>query len=252
MRTTALGLTCAMMTAAVALTGCGTGPLDGGSLARDIAEQEAARLNDKFGHRDRVRDAEYIAATEVPKGAQTDGETHITPVGWSGRTTGDEKATIDVRFAVTVPERHAATLGDRGNSAGSATRCYRYVLQLYRYTEYHKIGCPAIATPPVPSASPVLTLPGDATDRLAAALRTATPDTLSGAVRAAFPQDGISVDTVTHEGILVAAVGVPAERDCILMIRTADGATKQLGYDPVQLEPGELGCSVGLYTNPPR
>ncbi|MER7001501.1 hypothetical protein ABT297_00375 [Dactylosporangium sp. NPDC000555] len=232
------------MTAVVALTGCATGPVDGDSLARDSAEQQAARLNDKLGHRDRVRDAEYIAATEIAPSA--------TPVGWSGRTTGDEKATVDVRFAVTVPEQHAAAIGDRGNSAGSATRCYRYVLQLYRYTEYHEIGCPAIATPPVPSASPVLTLPADAKDRLDAALRTATPDTLASVVRAAFPQDGVKVDTVTREGTLVAAVGVPAERDCIVMIKTADGAIQQVGYKRVQLEPGELGCSVGLFTNPPR
>jgi hypothetical protein len=54
------------------------------------------------------------------------------------------------------------------------------------YTEYRKIRCPSIAELPVPSASPVLRLPGDAADRLAAALRAAGPETLADKVRAAI------------------------------------------------------------------
>jgi hypothetical protein len=241
-----------MTAAAVALVGCAAGPVDGGKLARDAAGWTAKWLNDELGYRERVRDAEYIAATEVPTELQDGGQVRVTPLAWSGRISGDQKATIDVRFAAAVPERHAASFGERGNTAGSAIRCYRYTLQLYRYTGYHEIACPAVATPPVPSASPVLTLPPDAKERLAAALRTATPERLASAVRAAFPQDGIGVDTVTYQGTLVAAVGVAAERDCIVMIRTPDGQTKQVAYDPIQLEPGESGCHTSLYTNPTR
>ncbi|HEX5597235.1 MAG TPA: hypothetical protein VFX61_14650, partial [Micromonosporaceae bacterium] len=80
----------------------------------------------------------------------------------------------------------------------------------------------------------------------------ATPDTLAGTVRAAFPEKHITVDTVTHKGALVAAVGVPAERDCILLVRTPSGAIESPGYDAVWLEPGELGCKTGLYVSPPR
>lgn len=94
--------------------------------------------------------------------------------------------------------------------------------------------------------------PPDAEDRLAAALRTATPETLPGLVRAAFPQPGIGVDTTTDQGVLVAAVGVAAERDCIVMIRTADGATTRVAFDRIQLEPGESGCHPSLYTDPAR
>ncbi|WP_432840783.1 hypothetical protein [Dactylosporangium sp. CA-092794] len=240
------------MTTAIAVAGCASEPIDGDSLARDAAQEHAQRLNDKLGRRVLARDAEYVAATEVPSGAQADGRLVIAPIAWSGRITGDEQATIDVRFSVTEPEHRPATFGDRGHAAGSATRCYRYTLRLYRDTGFREIDCPAIASPPVPSASPPPRLPGDAQDRLAAALRTATPETLADAVRRAFPEDGSTVDTVTQDGTLVAAVGASAERDCIVMIRTPDGATKRISYDPIQLEPGELGCSVGLFTNPPR
>ncbi|WP_433077807.1 hypothetical protein ACQP1P_35540 [Dactylosporangium sp. CA-052675] len=251
-RTAVVRLAGALTAAAVALAGCATGPVDGNTLARDAAEWTAKQLNDKFGRRSRVRDAEYIAATEIPAEPQDGGDVRVTPLSWSGRTSGDETATIDIRFAATVPSREPHSFGARGNTAGSATRCYRYELQLYRDTGYHEIRCPQGVTPPVPSASPVLTLPPDADDRLTAALRSATPDTLANVVRAAFPQDGIRVDTVIYQDTMVAAVGVPAERDCLVMIRTPDGMLKQVSYDPIQLEPGETGCNTRLYTNPPR
>jgi hypothetical protein len=216
---------------------------------RDLAEQ----LNTRLGYRNRPRDAESIAATEVatdPEADQSWQETQVVPLAWSGRVYSSEKATIDVRFTVKV----SASTGyfGIGNTAGSATRCYRYTLQYYRYTEHREIPCPAMVDPPAPSAAPVLQLPGNAADRLAAALRSASPETLADAVRVTFPQEGFVVDTVTAGGTLVAAVGVPAERDCIVMIRTPDGVTTTIGFDPVQLEPGETGCRTALYTHPVR
>ncbi|WP_327000188.1 hypothetical protein OHA72_34305 [Dactylosporangium sp. NBC_01737] len=230
-------------------------PVDGDAMAQDVAEEQAQRLNARLGYRNRPGGAESIAATEV-KADQRAGAspqaTQVVPLAWAGRVYADEQATIDVRFTVTVTEYHPAAFGARGNSAGSATRCYRYTLRLYRDTAHTGIRCPAIATAAVPSAAPVLRLPGDASDRLAAALRTATPATLASTVRAAFPQEGFTVDTATAGDTLVAAVGVPAQRDCVVMIRTADGATSAVGFDPVQLEPGETGCRTALYTHPVR
>jgi hypothetical protein len=251
-----LPLTCATVTACLLLGGC-SGYREGDSVARDIAASEAALLEEDLGHRNRVRDAEYIAATEVMKEGASGATGEVPtvrrePVAWWGRTAGSEEATIDVRFVVTVAEQEPISIGGSGHSAGEATRCWRYVLQLYRYTSSHEIACPSVATPPVPTAAPIPKLPDDGRERLAAALRTATPDTLAGAVRAAFPEQHITVDTVTHDGALVAAVGVPAERDCILMIRTASGAITSPGYDRIWLEPGELGCKTALYVSPPR
>lgn len=241
--------------AALALAGCGE--QRGDELAADVATAEAKRLNTALGHRDRPRDAASIAATEVlgetPTSAVEDGSTvRREALAWSGRVFGDERATVDVRFVVSVPERSPVSFGDTGHSAGTATRCYRYELRLYRYTSYQDIDCPSGAAPPPPSAAPVPQLPADGRKRLTAVLRKATPQTLAGAVRAAFPQEWITVDTVTHEGALVAAVGVPAERDCLLLVRTPAGRIEAPGYDRVWLEPGETGCRTGLYVAPPR
>lgn len=254
----------AIVAAGTMLAVCGTGwalldrvtrPVDGDSFAKDIAQEQAERLNDRLGHRNRPRDAEFVAATEVDVDPQADpipGASRVAVLAWSGRVGGDEKATIDVRFTVTVQDHGPSKLGGHSSTAGSATRCYRYTLELYRHTTYRDIRCPAIADLPVPSASPVPRLPSDAANRLTAALRTATPATLATVVRAAFPQQEFVVDTTTADGTLVAAVGVPAERDCILMIRNPDGTTKQIGFDRIQLEPGETGCRTALYTHPVR
>lgn len=233
------------------LNGCAE-QRDGDTMARELAAAEAKRLDDDLT-RDRVRDAEWLAATHVPEAVEGAKSTiRREPLAWSGRTGVNEQAVIDVRIVVTVAEDHGATFGDLGNSAGHATRCYRYRLELQRHTPYQEMNCPSVATPPVPSAGPIPALPPDARDRLSVALRTATPGTLADAVRAAFPAKHITVDTVTHKGVLVAAVGVPAERECLLLIRKPSGAVESPGYDPTWLQPGETGCRTGLYVSPPR
>jgi hypothetical protein len=83
-------------------------------------------------------------------------------------------------------------------------------------------------------------------------LRTATPASVAGAVREAFPQEDFVIDTTTDAGTVVAAVGVPSERDCMVMIRTPGGKTRRIGFDRIQLEPGETGCRTELYTHPAR
>jgi hypothetical protein len=216
---------------------------DGTAGARRDTSDAAEELNTNLGHRDRARTAEHIAATEVPAEMPTgrqDGPLRLTPVAWSGRVFSDEQATIDVRFE--------PPSSDPAVSSGAA--CYRYTLEMYRYTTYRAVDCPE-GTPPAPSPSPPPVLPPDARERLAGALRNATPETLADTVRAAFPE-GVSVDTVTEDGVLVAAVGIPAERDCVVVIRTPDGKTKDIGFDRIWLEPGEMGCRTGLYTSPPR
>ncbi|MEU7797835.1 hypothetical protein AB0B10_01025 [Micromonospora arborensis] len=251
-RLNSTALACAAVALCLVSAGCAE-YRDGDSMARDAATAEAKSLNESLGHRSRARDAEYIAATEILEEANgSASDVRREPLAWSGRTTGGQQATIDVRFVATVEEDSGNTFGDLGNSAGQATRCYRYLLELYRYTSFEEIDCPSVATPPVPTAAPIPTLPDDARDRLTAALRTATPDTLANRVRAAFPEKHVIVDTVTHENALVTAVGVPAERDCLLLVRTPDGAIESPGYDRIWLEPGEIGCRTGLYVSPPR
>ncbi len=243
----------------LASAGCGRGfgEESGDALARDAAAAEAKQLNTELGHRNRVRDAGSIAAAEIVQQAQdatSDAGATVRreALAWSGRTAGNERATVDVRFVVTVEERPPVSVGGASNTAGEATVCYRYEFQLYRYTTYREIDCPSGAAPPPPTAAPVPRVPEDGQKRLTAVLRTATPQTLAGAVRAAFPQGWITVDTTVHEGALVAAVGVPAERDCLLLVRTPAGKIESPGYDRIWLEPGETGCRTGLYVSPPR
>ncbi|MEQ4305517.1 hypothetical protein ABNF97_29740 [Plantactinospora sp. B6F1] len=247
-----LGLGLAVLPVVVALTGCAE-PDDGRALAKVVAEEQADLVGKGLGYRDRVRSAEHIAATEIPAQTQGYGWTaRLAPLHWSGRVSGGERATIDVRLDVTVEAEPASGFASSGNSAGQAGRCYRYQLQLYRYTTHDEVDCPAAALPPEPSASPIQQLPKDAHDRLSKALRTATPATLDSAVRSAFPEEYVSVDVALHEGWLVAAVGVPAERDCLLLVRSPVGAIVSPGYNRTSLEPGELGCSTGLFESPPR
>lgn len=233
------------------------GPRDGDDVARDEIRQAAAQVEELLGYPTRARNAETFAARiverEASAGWASDGDSlRIEPVAWSGRATGSELATIDVRFTATVAQRSAVSFGSRGTTAGSATLCYRYVLQLYRDTAREEINCPDIADPPIPVAEVIPALPDDAGQRLEAVLLSATPDSLAADVRTAFPDEFITVDTATHGGELVAAVGVPAERDCLLAVRLMNGAIVYPGFDRVWLEPGELGCRVALYTAPPR
>ncbi|WFE36173.1 hypothetical protein [Micromonospora sp. WMMD975] len=254
------------VTVALALLGCGghrgagqerdDAWMSDAARNTDPATDAAERLNQSLGHRDRIRDAASIAATEVvtdvatpPPGA--DPAVRQEALAWSGRVYADELATIDVRF-VSLGEGPTARPGESSQPAGRTTRCYRYELRLYRYTTYREIDCPPGAAPPPPSAAPVPALPADGRKRLTTVLRAATPATLAGAVRAAFPQEWITVDTVTHEGALVAAVGVPPERQCLLLVRTPAGKIEEPGYDRIWLEPGETGCKTGLYVAPPR
>jgi hypothetical protein len=232
------------------------GDRDGDDVAADIADEEAAGLHTALDRGTVRGTAEDIAATRIvpehaldpPPGQPA---TTITPIAWAGETTPQEPAIIDVRIDVTVEEHQPGAFGDRYHSAGHATRCYRYEIDYYR-ADHHRIDCPkTTAPPPKPTPSPVARLPRDAAARLTEVLAGAAPDTLATAVRAAFPDPGLTVDTATHDGTLVVAVGAPRERRCVLMIRTPAGKISSPGYDPVQLTPGELGCGTDLYLRPP-
>jgi hypothetical protein len=243
--------------AALSVLSSWAGPRDGDDLARDMIRSAAAQLEVDLGHLNRPRDVETVAAgiKAGEFGAKWVSGSYgmlVEPVAWSGRVTGSEQASIDVRFTASVPASNGESFGDSGNTAGTATMCYRYLLQLYRYTEREEIDCPDIDDPPTPVPEVIPSLPDDASERLATVLLAATPDSLQTDVRAAFPDDSITVDTATHGDELVAAVGVPAERDCLVAVRRVDGTVDYPGYDRIWLEPGEVGCRVTLYTAPPR
>lgn len=49
----------------------------------------------------------------------------------------------------------------------------------------------------------------------------------------------------------MVAVGIPAERECILVVRDHAGTLSFPSYRPLSLAPGEAGCVTDLYTDPP-
>ena len=123
---------------------------------------------------------------------------------------------------------------------------------MYRDTSDREIDCPSGGAPPPPSAAPVPQLPADGRGGSPRCYARPTRRRWPARCGRLFPQEWITVDTVTHEGALVAAVGVPAERECLLLVRTPAGRIETPGYDREWLEPGETGCRTGLYVAPPR
>ncbi|TFD48878.1 hypothetical protein E3T55_12570 [Cryobacterium frigoriphilum] len=245
---------------AAGLTGCATGT-SGEREAADRVQRVAEELGEELTPRVwRERDAEWLAATHVSRAAPAD-RTEWTPevvtvdaIAWSGSTTDEDGAQIDARIRVDVA---AGDDGDYwGSSAfgpGTATACFRYLVFRGPRPEVvpEKIDCPADAIGPAPVASPLPALPEDAEEILAAVLVAATEGSLEHDVRAAFPEDFISVDTGASGGELIAAVGVPGERECTVGVRDAAGGVYFAWYDRTWIEPGELGCTTSIVTSPP-
>jgi hypothetical protein len=225
-------------------------PLDGDELARDDLESAASRLATDLGQpRTWSRDAEAIAGEVVWFGDREMLPTRVEPVAWSGYAGVDEQATVDVRFTVELAE-HLDNLnfGERGHTAGSATRCLRYVVQFAHESRHEELPCPPVSGSPDPRRF----LQPDADQRLEEVLRRTTPESLATDVAAMFPSPWRTVDTTTNNGELVAAVGLTGERDCLIEVRRASGKIYYTRYDRAWLEPGGVGCTVALYTSPPR
>lgn len=239
---------------AAMLTGC---TVDGDAAARDEAQQLVTRAGESIAEPGSpARDADYLAAQllAVDLGASIpDYEHHdIGVFGWKGNS-GDQKgARIDVRINVQIDAADARNIGQGSRTAGSATRCWRLTVFASRnFDNLHsnEIDCPGTADR-TPHPTPIPSLPADAVARIQSVLTTATPATLKSAMTAAFPEPGVRVDTVARNGELVAAVGVPTERECIVGVRHGDGTLQVSAASGTQLEPGETGCTVQLYLNP--
>lgn len=233
-----------------ALTGCAPGE----SVAADVVDQIADGLTDDFDSPVlRVRDAEWFAASYVPAlNASSRGSTvWADTLAWRGNSRDESGARIEVRIRVDV-EAEGGYFG-ASYGPGSVTKCYRYeVFVRPNPVTRSVIACPNDPVITTPSAVPFPTLPDDARDVLAAVLAAASAASLAGDVRAAFPQDFVTVDTEAVTGDLIAAVGVSAERECIVGVRGVDGIVEFRGYDPAWIEPGEQGCSIQLVTSPPQ
>lgn len=233
------------------LAGC-FGPADGNDMAWDRAGQLAEELADNYGYINRPGQAEWIAAeAPLPDTGGSYWESTIEFLDWSGQLAhpGDE-VTLDLRFTVTVRDSGRDYFGDYRHTGGRAVRCFRLHLPLFGHATHEEIECPPGATARQPNRAPGM--PADARARIEAVLAEATPESLDDQMRAAFPEPHVTVSTTVHQGTLVVAVGVTRERACILVIRTPEGEIRYPGYDREWSQPGEQGCSTGLYTSRPQ
>jgi hypothetical protein len=220
---------------------------DGDVLAARRVLDTAEGLTSSIGYVQRAVDAETRAATTF---TASNGAVDLIPLAWSGVGSPEDPAVVDVRIEATVTAVEGA-LWRKGRSAGFAAECYRFTLAVTREADSERIDCPADAAPAEP---PVATrppqLPTDAEDRLRTVL--SGGEVSVEAVRAVFPDPSLTVETaVTDAGEAVAAVGAPAARDCVILVRRVDGTIDPVDFRRISLEPGEAGCSTSLYTNPP-
>ncbi|SEN34158.1 hypothetical protein [Cryobacterium luteum] len=248
-----LGASAVVIVAVLALTGCATGD----SVAADTVEHIAAELTDDLDSPvSRVRNAEWFAATYITPLNSTAGglgsTVYADTLAWSGSSGDEMGARIEVRIRVDEEQKNAVGVGDSSYGKGSATKCFRYeIFRRPHPVTRQSISCPDNPELAIPTAAPLPALPDDAKDVLAAVLGAATSASLERDVRAAFAEDFMTVDTDYVDGALIAAVGVPGERECIVGVRGSDGVVEFSGFDRTWIEPGELGCTTNIVTSPP-
>lgn len=244
-----------LVAAAVSSTACASAPPRGDLIAAEQAQQVAEEIGAAmtppviFSREADWFVVEHIAASNDPaRGIR------VEALAWSGTSGSGDGAEIEVRITVDVPAHSATRIFEASYGPGSATRCYRYHVvgnRFYDTLKLEEITCTTAAAPALPVPAPLPALPADAEATITRVLTDATPGSLAADLGVAFPQNFITVESDSVGEVLVAAVGVSSERECIVAVRDADGAIERVGFDPIWIEPGKAGCSTRLYTNPP-
>lgn len=238
------------------LAGCSTTSSDGDAIAHERAETAMLDILDRLTPvwAD-ARDADFLAVSAAE--TTTDNVT-VEPLAWSGNSAvGQGGALLDLRITVHIDAHQGSggLYGDPSYSAGDSVRCWEVRIFARNYDEYElrEHACASEPAPPLPTPTPLPTMPEDTEQRITDALATATAADFADRLRAAFPDPRITIDTIEEDGELIAAVGLPGGDKCHVGVRHADGAVEVLrGWPPEWLLPGETGCRVGLYLNPPR
>lgn len=235
------------------LAGCTAGPLStGDARAAKVAEDVAADIGSHSANAPEITLLEMVAWW-VPEGTvyTGSGTAVVEPLAWSGESAGSS-ATIDIRVTAQVDATSSTQLFGESWSAGSATQCFRLEWQQYEEARRSEIPCPDAPAPTRPTPTPRPELTQADAERIAAIVAAgATAEEVDRSLRDAYPQEHVRIETEAAEGGIVAAVGIPAERECVLVFRDASGAITYPDFRRISLEPGEVGCSTSLYTNPP-
>lgn len=225
---------------------------EGDRRAADAAEQAAEQIGSHSANTPEITLLEMVAWW-VPEGpiSVDAGTAMVEPLAWSGESAGSQ-ATIDIRVVVDVPAKSTTTIFGQGWDAGSATHCYRLEWEQYEPARRFEIPCAESPAPPRPTPAPRPSL--SALDQERVAEIVASHDSARVTERAlhdAYPQEYIRIEMEAVDGGVVASVGIPAERECILVVRDEAGGISFPGFRQISLEPGEMGCSTKLYTASP-
>jgi len=221
---------------------------DGDSLARQEASDAIHALSGGLGSAPREADELAAQVLTTGWGYSPPPGLHVGVLGWSGFSGSAAGARIDVRLIVDLHDVPAEA-GIFAHTAGSTVECWRVtVLALRRDDPVQVVSIPCPASPDrTPHPAPPPALPSDAPSRLRAALATATPATLDARVRTAFPDPGLSIDTLASDRGLYAAVGVLDDRECLMGTRASDS---KISVSAGRLEGYEPSCSVTLFFEP--
>lgn len=240
------------MLAATTLAGCAALFPDGDAHARNAIDDVVDGI---AAHEDNTTEITLLemVAWWVPEGPvhTSPGTVTVEPLTWSGAIGHETEATIEVRLHAEVEAYSPPTIGG-SYGAGEATRCVRFVWERYEQARRSDIPCPDGPAPPRPTPEPRPSFDADDRERAASVLAaSSTPEEVDADLRAAFPEEYVTIETALWEGETVVAVGIPRERECILLVKDAAGVVREEGYRRISLEPGETGCSTSLYTSPP-
>lgn len=217
-----------------------------------IAEQAADRIADDMTPAGRIFDVSgaYLVSEYVH-------DAGVTALSWRG-SSGDQAgdgARVVIRVHVERSFHPSDTIFGQDGETADLTRCFELAVRTWRYYDTSTVtdvACPDVPAPPQPTGVRPDELPADARDRLTAILRDAAdPADAAQLVRRGFPAY-VTVDAVAWQGGIVVAVGAPAVRDCLVGRRTAAGAVDLPNFRRIWAQPGELGCTAQLVTNPPQ
>ena len=235
---------------ACVVTACGGS--SGERAASRFADDTADQLSSRLSSSPHASDAAWLIFNAIPHampGPIAEETVDIDPLSARGDKTDKDGARIEVRIHVEVPERQGGGFNEPSYEAGEATRCFRFTVRHSRVSK-DGMSCPDGPVKALPAPTPAPEMPGGASALLTDAVRKSSPATVGGDVRAAFPQKFITVDTAMAGGKIIAAVGVPEHRDCIVAVRDGVGVHVHEGFEGAWLAPGETGCTTELITNP--
>ncbi|MFF9562252.1 hypothetical protein ACF1AJ_02770 [Leifsonia sp. NPDC014704] len=245
----------------------------GDSIARDAARQEAERIAETIDDSRprnvlasdlayRYSDSYRASSGAAPTVTADDVELSVQAMSWKGMTRDPGGARITLRITAHAPSR-SASLAQKGWSEGDWSGCFAFrVRPFFQWstTKPKSVICPPAPASPPPTPLPNPSLPADTADRISAVLAAATPKSLAGDLKAAFPDDSVRHDPVTGahltrdsgaEGtVLGVAVGISGTTDCLVGKRDADGSVRVWHPANITLQSGEAGCTLSNALHP--